>query len=151
MKPLGYYEFLRTLPNLIRPGLPGEWQSFRVHQPYQWLLQLHFGEPALHYEIGRVAHRPELELGLHFEAKEAHLNRYLLLGFRRHFFEIRDELGERIEAEMWDKGWSKVYELYPAGELTEEYQAAVSQRFVQIMLVLHPVFLKLRQEVSRIY
>ena len=46
----------------------------------------------------------------------------MLKGFRRHLFEIKTELRENIEAETWDRGWTKIYEVMPEAELTEEYQ-----------------------------
>ena len=56
-------------------------------------------------------------------ARSKDLNRYLLLDFRRNLFEIKAELAESIKAEMWDRGWTKIYEVLPEVELSAEYQA----------------------------
>jgi hypothetical protein len=148
---LSYTKFLKTLPDEVVPHLPAHLQQIKVRQPWHWLLQLYFGEPRLHYEISRAAGRPGLELGLHFEATDRRLNLYLLNGFRRHLFEIKDTLGESIEAEMWDRGWTKVYEVYPAADYTSDYQQQVGRRMAKIITCLHPIYVTLRQDVSRAY
>ena len=98
-----------------------------------------------------MARRQGWELGFHCEATDLRLNRYLLDGFRRHLFEIKDVLGESVEAEMWDKGWTKIYEVYPDGPLTGDYQTAVAQRLVTIITCLHPIFVELRGAVAAVY
>jgi hypothetical protein len=112
---------------------------------------VHYAEPRLHYEVSRPPGVTGLELGFHCEARDKHLNRFLLKGFRRHLFEIKTELGERVEAEMWDKGWTKIYEVLPAAELTEEYQEEVGERLAEIILCLHPIYVQLRNDVARIH
>ena len=144
-------KFLKTLPDIVVPLLPSSLQGIRVHQPWSWLVQFHYGESRLHYEVSPVRGKRGWELGFHCEARDRHLNRILLNGFRRHLFEIKDTLGESIEAEMWDRGWTKIYEVYPAGELTVAYQTAVSQRLVAIITCLHPIYVELRNDVARAY
>ncbi|MCI0395322.1 MAG: hypothetical protein L0332_04810 [Chloroflexi bacterium] len=148
---LSYNSFLQTLPEVIIPRLPAHLQGIKVRQPWRWLVQFHYGEPNLHYEVVRADGRPGIELGFHCEAKDHDLNRFLLDGFRRHLFEIKDVLGPSIEAEMWDRGWTKIYEVYPEGELTAGYQAQVGGRLVEIITCLHPIFVELRGQVARIY
>lgn len=148
---LSYTKFLQTLPEQITPHLPAHLQKIKVRQPWRWLLQLHFGEPNLHYEVSRATGRPGLELGFHFEARDHKLNLYLLTGFRRHLFEIKDMLGESIEAEMWDRGWTKVYEVFPAADYSMEYQQQVGRRMAEIITCLHPIYVTLRQDVARTY
>ena len=112
---------------------------------------VHYAEPRLHYEVSRPQSRKGLELGFHCEARDKDLNRYLLLGFRRHLFEIKAELGESVEAEMWDRGWTKIYEVWPEAELTPEYQAEVGGRLAQFIICLHPIVVQLRNDVARIH
>ena len=101
---------------------------------------VHYAESRLHYEVSRPAGRRDLQLGFHCEARDKHLNRFLLDGFRRHPFEIKAELGESVEAEMWDRGWTKIYEVLPEAELTPEYQAEVGGRLAQFIICLHPIY-----------
>jgi hypothetical protein len=110
---------------------------------------VHYAEPWLHYEVSRPSGVTGLELGFHCEARDKKLNLYLLKGLRRHLFEIKAELGESIEAEMWDRGWTKIYEVLPAAELSEEYQETVGERMAEIIVCLHPIYLMLRNDVAR--
>lgn len=148
--------FIGGLPETIKPLLPPNLRSFQVRRPWGNLLQFHYGEPSLHYEIAHVSHRPGQpvqgwELGFHWEARDHRLNRFLLMGFRRHLFEIKTELGESIEAEMWDRGWAKIYEVYPEAPLTAEYQAEIAGRAAAIMTCLQPIFADLRGAVAEVY
>jgi hypothetical protein len=131
--------------------LPGSLQNIKVRQPYRWLIQLNYGEPGLHYEVSGVRQRSGWELGFHCEARDKRLNRFLLDGFRRHLFEIKTELGESVEAEMWDRGWTKIYEILPEAELTPEYQEEVGTRLAQFIICLHPIYVQLRNDVARIH
>lgn len=155
MSAISQTAFVNTLPDHVRPLLPPPLRGFQVRRPWS-LLQLHYGEPSLHYEVGRVS--PDAirrvagwELGFHCEARDHDLNRLLLDGFRRHLFEIKATLGERIEAEMWDKGWTKIYEVYPEAPLTEAYRAEVAERLAAFIACLHPIFVDLRRAAAELY
>lgn len=151
MATLTQNQFLATLPQRTLPHLPAVLQGVQVRQPWRWLVQFHFGEPRLHYEVSKVSRLDGWEIGLHCEARDKKLNRYLLNGFRQHLFEIKDTLGPSIEAEMWDKGWSKIYEVYPNAPLTLAYQEAVGKRVAQIITCLQPIYAELRGDVRRIH
>lgn len=144
-------QFIATLPTQVIPHLPSAMQNIQVKQPWRWLIQFHFGESRLHYEASHINRRNGWELGFHCESGDKHLNRYLLKGFRRHLFEIKATLGESMEAEMWDKGWTKIYEVYPDAPLTGAYQAEVGQRLAAIITCLHPIYVDLRQNVQEFY
>lgn len=155
MSALSQTAFINTLPDVLRPLLPLTLQGFQVRRPWS-LLQIHFGEPSLHYEVSHIAPRPDRqnagwELGFHCESRDHHLNRLLLNGFRRHLFEIKETLGDSIEAEMWDRGWTKIYEVYPDAPLTEDYRAAVAGRLALIITCLHPIFVDLRRTAADLY
>jgi hypothetical protein len=93
MSQLSNARFLRTLPEIVIPELPPALQTIQVRQPYRWLVQFHYGEPWLHSEVARAQRRNGWELGFHCEARDKRLNRFLLDGFRRNLFEIKDALG----------------------------------------------------------
>lgn len=151
MTQLSNSEFLRSMPAVVMPNLPPRLGGIQVRQPYRWLVQFHYGEPRLHYEIARAQRRDGWELGFHCEAGDKRLNRYMLLGFRRHLFEIKDALGESIEAEMWDRGWTKIYEVRPSAPLTSEYQLQIGRRLAEIITTLHPIVVQLRGAVAEVY
>ena len=155
MSTLSAKAFLKSLPDSLRPHLPAKLQNFQTLA--EWgLLKIHYGERALHYEVGSVGSRPGRsitgwELGFHCESKDRNLNLLLLDGFQRNLFEIKAVLGESIEAEMWDRGWTKIYEVYPEGPLTAEYRDAVAARLAAIIACIHPVFVDLRRSVAQFY
>ena len=95
--------------------------------------------------------REAWEVAFHFEARDKQLNRYLLLGFRRHLFEIKDTLGASVEAEMWDRGWAKVYDVVPQERLTAAHQTAVATRLAELICCLQPIFVELRDDVRRLH
>jgi len=151
MTSLSHNKFLQTLPAVVIPLLPEPLQGIQSRQPWRWLVQFHYGEPRLHYEIAKVARRDGWELGFHCEARDKHLNRVLLDGFLRHLFEIKDTLGESIEAEMWDRGWTKIYEVVPNADLTTDFQLEIGCRLVKIITCLHPLYVELRGTVASVY
>ncbi len=151
MQTMSNAKFLRTLPDQVRPHLPPALQNIQVKQPFSWLIQFHYGESRLHYEVSRVRRQGGWELGFHCEAGDKRLNRYLLEGFRRHLFEIKDVLGESIEAEMWDRGWSKIYEVVPSENLTPAFQQKIGRRMAEIIICLHPIYVELRNSVAQVY
>ena len=150
MKTLSQQQFLQTLPDVLIPHLPQKLQTIQVRQPWRWIIQFHFGETRLHYELSRAARREAWEIGFHFESSDKQLNRFLLNGFRRHLFEIKDTLGESFEAEMWDKGWTKIYEVVPLEGYTAAHQAQIGQRMAEVITCLHPIFVDLRSQATRI-
>lgn len=150
MNTLSQKKFLQTFPAVMIPNLPPQLQSIQTVS-WSWLVKFHFGEPRLHYELSPAKRRNGWEIGFHCEAKDKHLNKILLLGFRRHLLEIKHILGDSIEAEMWDKGWTKIYEVYPAAPLTTSYQAKIGQRFAQFITFLHPLFIEFRGNIAQVY
>jgi len=151
MSTLSSAKFLRTLPDVVLPMLPSALQTINVRQPFPWLIQFHYGEPRLHYEVSRVRRRGGWELGFHCEARDKRLNRFLLDGFRRHLLEIKDTIGDSVEAEMWDRGWTKVYEVFPHEPLTTDYQQMIGKRLAEIIICFHPIFVDLRGSVAEVY
>ena len=132
-------DFMRALPAAVRPKLPKKLQAFSVNTR-AWLVQFYYNDPLLHYEV--VTHgdrRGVLEIGLHFESRTSEVNTRLLAGFMKYLFEIKLELGAQIEAEMWDKGWTKVYETFPMETFDAAYVDRVARRLAQIITVLQPI------------
>ena len=151
MTSLSRNNFLKTFPDVVIAALPSSLQGIKSRQPWGWLVQFHYGEPRLHYEVSKVSRIGGWELGFHCEAKDKHLNRVLLNGFRRNLFEIKDVLGDSIEAEMWDRGWTKIYEVMPEEDLTTEYQEKLGYRLAEIITCLHPIYVELRNSAATVY
>ena len=130
---------MRTLPEAIRPKLLKPLRDLHTASR-AWLVQFYYDDPRIHYEVWNLGERRgRLEIGLHFEAREAGLNARLLDGMLAHLFEIKAELGLSFEAEPWDKGWTKVYETIPLDKFSTEYLERVAARVAQVIGILEPI------------
>lgn len=132
-------EFMRALPGAIRAKLDKRLQDFQT-AGRPWLAQLYYDDPYIHYEIWNLGERRgRLEIGLHFESRAPGLNARLLDGIMANLFEIKAELGPSFEAEPWDKGWTKVYEVIPLEPFSAEYLERVASRVADVIGVLEPI------------
>ena len=142
-------EFFAAIPAATRSRLPKRLQSFKVNRR-SWLVQLYYANPLLHYEVWNLGERRNrLELGLHFESRDPDENSRLLRGFQSHLFEVKAELGESFEAEAWDKGWTKVYQLILREPFVEDYVDRVASRLAQMIVVMQPIFESMYHERGR--
>lgn len=134
-------EFMAALPAAVQALLmPGV--TLRRGRLWPWGVQLYDDDPRYHYEVSRVAPRlgDRLELGLHFESRSPADNRLLLDGFHAHLVEIKHELGDSVEAELWDKGWAKVYDTMPLEPYAAPYLGVVARRLADMVHVMHPIY-----------
>lgn len=130
---------MRALPDAIRAKLDKRLQDFQT-AGRSWLVQLYYDDPNIHYEIWNLGERRgRLEIGLHFESRVHGVNARLLEGIMAHLFEIKAELGLSFEAEPWDKGWTKVYEVIPLEPFSAEYLERVAARVAEVIGVLEPI------------
>jgi hypothetical protein len=79
-----------------------------------------------------------LEVGLHFEA-DARTNQRLLEHFEEHLIVAKAEVSERVEAEPWDRGWARVYEMLPLEPLDDGYVDLVADRLARLIGALQPL------------
>ena len=140
-------ELMRAIPPATRAKLPKNLQGFKV-ATRSWLVQIYYTDPLSHYEVVTLGiKRGQLELGLHFESRKAALNAQLLEGMARYLIEIKAELGDGFEAEMWDRGWTKVYETIPMETFDEAYVDRVATRLAQVITVMQPILEEISQPV----
>ena len=56
---------------------------------------------------------------------------------------------------MWDRGWTKIYDVYPpadfSADFTTDYQQEVGQRMAEIIACIHPIYVELRSRAQRVY
>ncbi len=141
-------DFMRALPAATRAKLPKKLQAFKTNvRP--WLVQFYYAHMLLHYEVVTLGERRGvLEIGLHFEDRNPAVNTRLLDGFLQHLFEIKAELGDQVQAEMWDKGWTKVYETIELEKFDEDYVDRVADRLAKMIVVLQPILEKVMRGVK---
>ena len=131
-------EFLEALLELARQQLPPELSGFQATGPTMSLVKLHYGRPTVHYEVWIQKRRGEVELGLHFEGDAESNRRHLeLLSEQR--VAIRSALGPGVDAEPWDKGWTRVHETVPLEPLSDDFLVEFSFKLSAMIRTLEPM------------
>ncbi len=131
-------EFLYTLPDIVRQQVPAELKDFQTIGPTMSLVKLHYGEPAVHYEVWVRKRQREVELGLHFES-DAAFNQRGLQRLTEHRASIQAALGPDVAVEEWDKGWTRAHEAVALEPLTDDFLIEVSSRLSEMVETLEPI------------
>ena len=131
-------EFLETLTDLVRQQLPPDLQDFQVHPRVSSLTKFYYGRASVHYEVWIQKRRGIVEMGLHFEGDPESNFRYLeqITGFSE---ELTSSLGDGIEIQQWDKGWSRVHETIPLEPLSDDFLVEVSLKLSSMVRTLEPL------------
>lgn len=139
-------EFMSAMPEAVNRCLATSMQ-LRRGRLWSFGVQLYDDNPLFHYEVARVPVRlgDRLEIGFHFESKNAADNHRMLDAFAARMIEIKAELGADVEAELWDKGWTKIYETLPLETYSPAYLQVVARQLARMITVLHPVYLANRR------
>ncbi|MBI3953453.1 MAG: hypothetical protein HY330_02965 [Chloroflexi bacterium] len=149
-------DFLHLIESAARKELPPALASGISARVRFSLLQLHFGDPTIHYEVW-VQRRPwkkrpaggipptssrddAIEIGLHFEGPDGARNRALLQHMVARGDEVMDTLGLRIEPEEWTTNWARLHETVAlTSPLDSALAAALGQRLAAWVLACQPV------------
>ena len=130
-------EFLNLVPERARLALPAHLRGFEARNRWS-IVQLWYPPSArVHYEVGFHRRVERVEVGLHFEA-DPRSNARLLELFERDLI-VAKAVSERFEAEPWDRGWARVYEMLPLEPLDERYLNKVAARLALFVTVLEPL------------
>lgn len=141
---LKHTEFMPFIANHLPQYLPEEWQGYHFGET-KWMCQVYYGnEKRIHYEVSRVWNRlgQTVEVGLHFESRDSTLNHAYLHALDHRLIEIQATLEAEIRAEVWDKGWTKIYRLLPDQPLTSDFAHQTTETLAQFMMVLEPIYRK---------
>ncbi|MBM3947910.1 MAG: hypothetical protein FJ312_01460 [SAR202 cluster bacterium] len=131
-------DFLAEVVELTQMQLPDGLRDVQVVGPVFSLVKLHYGDPAVHYEVWLQRRAGLVEVGLHFEgAPDA--NARQLAALSRHAEEIVDSLGPTVELEQWTASWTRVHEHLRMEALDEDLLLVVSQRLAAFVRVLEPM------------
>jgi hypothetical protein len=131
-------EFLRGLLEAARARLPAELQPFQARQQPA-LVKVFYGDPAIHFEVWLHRARGRVEVGLHFETRDAARNARMLEYVADELAFLKAALGEGLEAEPWDKGWTRVYQVLPLEPLLPDFRARLAEHFALFIETLEPV------------
>ena len=113
-------EFLQLVESAARAALPAKLASSVSSRLRFSLLQLHFGDPTVHYEVWVQRRQGAIEVGLHFEGPDGERNRALLDRLVAQGEQLMDALGLRIEPEVWTASWTRLHETMALHEPLDE-------------------------------
>ena len=105
-------------------------------------LQLHFGDPRLHYEVWPVRKTGRLELGLHLEGPQE-WSRALAMRLAAHADELRAALGPAYELEDWTASWCRLHRTLPLRRLDAALAAEVGESLAALIVAAEPLIRRL--------
>jgi hypothetical protein len=139
---LKHTDFMQTIAKQIGDYLKPPYEAYQLGET-RWYCQVYFGEePRIHYEVSRASNYigRQIEVGLHFESRTPKLNLHLLTHMDKHLIQIQHEFGEMVKADVWDRGWTKIYAIYPDEDLTLELAKQMSRQLARFVGVVQPIY-----------
>lgn len=130
-------EFLHAVRERAAARLPTEMRNWHARVAYG-SLQLHYGNPSIHYEVWLVRKTGRVEIGLHFEA-ERETSRAWAVQLASHADELRAAIGPSVELEDWTASWSRLHETVPLDALDEPLCDDVALRLAEIVRATQPL------------
>ena len=131
-------EFLEILPEMVRQQLPPEFGDFQVISTMSTLMKIHYGVPTVHYEVWIQRRKKQVEVGLHFEGDRESNSTHLEM-LRQRATDIRSALGDAVELEEWDKGWTRAHQTVPLEPLNDDFLVEVSFTLSGMIRTLEPI------------
>ena len=127
-------EFLFAAEDLALAGL-----STGFPQPERrvmWtILQFHYGDPNVHFELQPQVSRGQVELGLHFEGLLENNERWAQR-IADNAAPIAGALGPEWELEEWTASWRRLHRVYPFEKLTRGLASDVAVDFTLLLTTL---------------
>lgn len=123
--------FLTAVRDQAFAGLPGPLQGAQARIRYG-MLQIHFGDPRIHYEVWLVRKTGRIEIGLHFES-DRDVNEIRAAGLAGRALELREFLGPEAEIEAWSPSWTRLHLTLPLGPLEPELCSDVAERLAALV------------------
>lgn len=132
-------DFLADVLDAVRALLPPELRAFEARFQGS-LAKAYYDDPAQHFEVWLRRKAGRVELGLHFESHDRSDNARMLAWFGDELGWIKAELGERVEAEPWDRGWTRVHQTLPLAEpLSTDLCGDLASRLARMIELLEPL------------
>lgn len=131
-------EFLFACEDQAMAALPADFP--RPERRVMWtILQLHFGDPAVHFELQPQPARGIVELGLHFEGP-LEVNDAWAARISADAVRIMAALGEGWELEEWTASWRRLHRTWQFERLDAALSQEVAASLAGALVVLHPLF-----------
>ncbi|MEX0781905.1 MAG: hypothetical protein WD557_04585 [Dehalococcoidia bacterium] len=101
------------------------------------VLQFHYGDPNVHFEVNPSPGRQQVELGLHFEGPPGS-NDAWVTELARRGPEYMAALGDEWELEEWTASWRRLHRVLRFERLDTEFAHVVAGELVKAFTVLGP-------------
>ena len=105
-------------------------------------LQVHFGDPRLHYEVWPVRKTGLMELGLHAEGPQD-WSRAVAEGLAAAADELREMLGAGYELEDWTASWCRLHRTLPLRRLDDALAVEAGEALRELIEASEPVLRRL--------
>jgi len=125
--------FLASVRDKALAGLPDELRPPQSRIRYG-MLQLHYGDPRIHYEVWLVRKTGLIEVGLHFEA-DRDMNLARAEGLAQRVLELREFLGPDAEIEQWSPSWTRLHLTVPIRALDDALCDEVAGRLASLLRI----------------
>jgi len=130
-------EFLFYTEDQAMAALPADFP--RPERRVMWtILQLHFGDPNVHFELQPQVSRGLVELGLHFEGPVEENDRWAD-HIAANAGDVLCELGPLWELEVWTPSWRRLHRTFRFERLTAELGREVAAEFAKALQCLQPL------------
>ena len=130
-------EFLFYTEDQAMAALPADFP--RPERRVMWtILQLHFGDPNVHFELQPQVSRGLVELGLHFEGPVEENDRWAD-HIAASAGDVLCELGPLWELEVWTPSWRRLHRTFRFERLTAELGREVAAEFAKALQCLQPL------------
>ncbi|HVC30207.1 MAG TPA: hypothetical protein VND24_03400 [Steroidobacteraceae bacterium] len=124
-------EFLHSVRDQALALVPESLRQPQARVVYG-MLQLHYGEPRIHYEVWLVRKTGRIEIGLHFE-DEREVNHAWASQLAERVFEVQEALGPEADLEEWSPSWTRLHVTVSLEALDEHLCANVADRLAALM------------------
>lgn len=130
-------EFLFYTEDLAMAALPADFP--RPERKVMWtILQFHYGDPRVHFELQPQVSRGQVELGLHFEGPVDVNDRWAEY-LAANADTVLCELGPLWELEVWTPSWRRLHRTFRFTQLTTDLGREVAAEFAKALQCLHPL------------
>ncbi len=129
-------DFFAAVQVKLAGRLPAALRGFDA-RPGPRLIRFDYGHRETHFELWHHRAAGRLEVGLHFEGDRT-VNDRAREFFRAHMVQVKGTL-PWAELEPWERGWSRLYEMHPAAELTDQLLDHASQLLAAYIGTLQPL------------
>ena len=130
-------EFVFYCEDLAMASLP---EGFpRPERKVMWtILQLHYGNPNVHFELQPHVGRGQVELGLHFEGPVEENDRWAAVVASK-TDEVLAALGPGWELEEWTTTWRRLHRVFHFEKLTTDLGREVAGEMAKLVTALQPL------------